>query len=111
MIVRLYSGDDGQSHFEDLNIPVGDVEHVALRSGGEMEIRKYSEGRFGDWHTARRRHYVIVLSGSMELGIGDGTVRRLGPGDVLLADDMTGQGHTSRLVGNPYMSAHVPLPD
>ena len=111
VIVRLYSGEDGQSHFEDLSIPVGDVENIALRPGGEMQIRKNVEERFGDWHTTGRRHYVIVLSGNMEIGIGDGTVRRLGPGDVLLPEDMTGRGHTSRLTGSPYMSVHVPLPD
>src|SRR6516225_12291675 len=33
----------------------------------------------------------------------------LGPGDVVLADDLTGQGHTTRSVGVPRISATVPV--
>jgi hypothetical protein len=53
---------------------------------------------------------MLSLSGQVEIGIGDGTVRRLGPGDVMLAEDLTGQGHTTRAVGNePRLSAAIPL--
>ena len=42
----------------------------------------------------------------------DGTVARVGPGDVVLAEDLTGQGHITRVVGNqPRMYAIVPLAD
>ena len=37
------------------------------------------------------------------------TQRRFGPGDVVLADDLTGQGHTTRSVGVPRISATVPV--
>jgi hypothetical protein len=47
----------------------------------------------------------------MEIGIGDGSKRRFGPGDVLLADDMTGQGHTRASVGEPRVSATVAVAD
>src|SRR5437870_7267535 len=32
-----------------------------------------------------------------------------GPGDVVLADDLTGQGHTTRSLGVPRISATVPV--
>ena len=48
------------------------------------------------WHTAPRRQWCITLSGSVEIGIGDGTVKTFGPGDVFLAEDITGQGHTAK---------------
>jgi hypothetical protein len=35
------------------------------------------------------------LSGSVDIGIGDGTVKTFGPGDVFLAEDVSGQGHTA----------------
>jgi len=41
--------------------------------------------------------------------MGDGTVRRFGPGDAVLFEDLTGQGHTSRTVGGDRLSAIVPL--
>jgi uncharacterized cupin superfamily protein len=43
---------------------------------------------------------VINLSGETEIEIGNGTKRRFGPGDILLAEDTSGQGHISRDVGN-----------
>ena len=46
------------------------------------------------------------LTGSV--GIGDGTKRMLNPGDILRVEDLTGQGHTTRSVGN-RISASVPL--
>ena len=35
----------------------------------------------------------------MDIEIGDGTVKRLGVGDILIAEDLTGQGHGTREVG------------
>ena len=67
-------------------------------------------GYFKDWHNAPRRQYVITLSGQVEFTIGDGTVKRLGPGDVLLAEDLTGRGHITRVVGSePRISTAIPL--
>lgn len=59
-----------------------------------------------------RRQYTITLAGEAEIEIGDGTVKRIGPGDVLLADDLTGQGHITRVVGEQQrFYAIVPLAD
>ena len=52
--------------------------------------------------------YVIVLSGQMEICIGDGTKRMFNPGDILQVEDLSGQGHTTRSVGN-RITASVPL--
>ena len=57
-------------------------------------------GDVNDWHVAPRRQYVINLSGHSEVEISDGTKLRFGPGDIFLADDTTGRGHISRVVGN-----------
>ena len=111
MIVRLYTGDDGQSHFEDLNIPSGDLGTLALKSGAGLTFHSYPDGWFVDWHTERRRQYVIVLSGRMEIGVGDGTIRRLGPGDIVQAEDVTGQGHTTRTYDGPRVAVSLPMPD
>ena len=108
MIIRLYTGGDGQAHFEDLNVPAGETETIALMPGADMTFRSFPDGSFSDWHTAPRVQYVIVLSGQMEIGIGDGTKRVLDPGDILQVEDVTGQGHTTRSVGN-RISASVAL--
>ena len=47
----------------------------------------------------------------MEIECGDRSKRRLGPGDILLADDTTGQGHLTREIEGPRRSLFIPLPD
>ena len=61
------------------------------------------------WHNESRRQYLIVLSGQMEITVGDGTARVLRPGDVLLAEDLTGQGHIVRnLEDKPFVRVTIP---
>jgi hypothetical protein len=93
----LYSGDDGKSHFEDLeqtdgsNYFLQNLPAKALVFKNDMN-REDLHG----WHTAPRRQWCITLSGSVEIGLGDGTKKIFGPGDVFLAEDVTGQGHTAK---------------
>jgi len=55
---------------------------------------------------------VITLEGQAEIGLGDGTKRIFNPGDVLLADDLTGKGHTTGVYGNiSRVSIAIPLAD
>ena len=75
-------------------------------------FRTTPPGHFVDWHNAPRRQYVITLEGEMEIGLGDGTVHRFGPGHVTLAEDLTGKGHTTRVVGTkPRLTATIHLGD
>jgi len=60
-------------------------------------------------HRAPAAIHFFILKGQMEIGIGAATTRRFGPGDVVLADDLTDQGHTTRSVGVPRVSATVPV--
>ncbi len=111
---RLYSGDDGESHFEDLEMPLeqaGEFSRVsALQDATGILFRETTGDYFIDWHNAPRRQYVIALDGQVEIEIGGGTRRRFGPGDVFLAEDTTGRGHISRAVdGRPRRSIFVPL--
>ena len=76
-------------------------------AGANLVFRCFPADYWSDWHTAPRRQYIFILAGQMEIGIGDGTTRRFGPGDVVLADDLTGQGHTTRSLGVPRISATV----
>ncbi len=110
MFVRIYTGADGQSHFEELDLDKGPVEWSKMQSATGAMFRKSEPGHFSDWHCAPRRQYVITLSGRMEIGIGDGATEQFGPGDVLLADDLTGKGHTTRVMGDePRVSVAIPL--
>ena len=113
-IIRLYTGRDGKSHFEDIEPrfePRGDKsESVELISHSGIVIRRFDPTRSNPWHHAPGRAAVFTLSGAVDIEIGDGTVRRLGPGDILIAEDVSGQGHVTREVGRePRVSVFVPL--
>lgn len=111
MIVRIYTGEDGQTHFEEMNVPSEGIQNVAIQAGANIVFRRFPANYFSDWHNAPRRQYIFILSGQMEIGIGDGAKRQFGPGDVVLADDMTGQGHTTASLGVERVSATVAITD
>ena len=115
-MVRVYTGDDGASHFEDLEIELedqGGAGRISSLWRGKGVIFREGDGDYSlDYHTAPRRPFVINLTGSVDVEVGDGTVRRIGPGEILLAEDTTGQGHISRAVnGEPRRCLFVPLDD
>lgn len=106
-IFRLYTGADGDSHMEKLELTTH-PELTALQGAKGVVFRASPPGYFSDWHTAPRRQYIITLSGEAEIGLRDGTTYRLGPGDVNMAEDLTGRGHTTRVVGNvPRVTATI----
>jgi len=114
-IIRVYAGTDGQSHFEEIHPrwePRDDRSETAeLIPGSGIMIRRFAPTRSNPWHHAPGRYAVFTLSGAVDIEIGDGTGRRLGPGDILIAEDLTGQGHGTREVGpEARVSIFVPLP-
>ena len=113
-VLRIYSGDDGESHFEDIEISLKDLGQAGKLSPLEQAtgvVFRTTDGDYAyDFHCAPRRQYVINLDASVEIEIGDGTKRVLGPGEILLAEDTTGRGHISRSVnGKPRRSIFVTL--
>ena len=113
-ITRLYSGPDGKSRFEDVEVPLKDKGDIGwwsrLRRATGITFRETGGDYYFDWHTAPRLQFVITLEGEVEIEAGDGTTRRFGPGDILLAEDTTGRGHISRAVNNqPHKMAFVNL--
>ena len=108
-VYRLYSGNDGQSHIEELDIAArADITQGLAVS--TITFREWEPGHFIDWHPAPRRQYIISLSGHIEIELGDGTKHTFNPGDARLVEDTTGQGHITRVPGDtPSISAVIPL--
>ena len=107
--IRLYTGEDGHSHIEEIDVSTH-PELTTLHKASGIVFRAMEPGLFSDWHVAPRRQYIITLSGEAEIGLYDGTVYRHGAGDVNLAEDLTGHGHTTRVLGDkPRVTAIVHL--
>jgi hypothetical protein len=112
-IVRLYTGPDNESHFEEVEIelnPTGHMHASALQPTQGIIFRSAPPDHLSDYHPVPKRQYVITLSGQVEIETGDGTIRRFGPGDVMLAEDTTGRGHITRVIGGqPRDYVFIPL--
>ena len=112
-VTRMYTGEDKQSHFEDPEIPMIPDKFGAKSDhlpGAGVFFQQNPEGASIGFHNASQRQFVITLSGVGELELGDGSRRQFGPGDILLADDTTGQGHITRIIQGPRRCVFVPLP-
>ena len=106
---RLYTGSDGKSHIEPIELAKAGDWTKGL-GATQISFSTWPVGRFLDWHPAPRRQFVIILSGQLEIGLGDGEKHVFGAGDARLVEDTTGQGHTTRVVGaEPVVTATVPL--
>ncbi len=113
-LIRIYTGPDGQSHFEDQQLELDDLGPMGMISakwpGSGVQFRQVAGDYHLDFHRAPRRQLVVNLTGSVEIEVGDGTKRLMGPGSILLAEDTTGQGHISRNVnGEPRTCLFVHL--
>ena len=118
--LHVFTGPEGVSVIEEREIemtPFTDTEgahglsSVVEQTTG-ISFRMVKAGYFLDFHTAPRRQYSISLTGSVEIGLPDGTLRQYGPGAVLLAEDMEGTGHSTRVIGDEdRFTLIIPLSD
>lgn len=114
-VMHMYGGADGESHMEVIELPRtagGDGHFVQSRlRATDVEIGDALPGDFIDWHGVSTPRFLIVLAGQLEVGLGDGSKHILSKGDIVLADDVTGRGHTSRTIGTePVRILTVRLP-
>lgn len=119
--IRLYADADGHSRFEDVTLQgrrsgVSESDLQAVFSqpfapGGEVVFRYVvEEADDSAPHNAPRRQFIISLTGRCEVETSTRETRQLGPGDVLLVEDLHGRGHTTRRVGEQQrLTLVIPL--
>ena len=112
--VRLWTGDDGNSCFEEGVIDLSRGERGDILSGivgvASISFRETGAGGAFEWHDAPARQFVITLSGTLDFQTRTGEHFILHPGDILLAEDTAGTGHSWKLVDeNPWRRAYVIL--
>lgn len=117
-VTRLYAGPDGQAHAAKTEVIVkpsassaGVEESETIKVSGAQFLRCLPDQEWG-WHTAPRRQYVVTLSGRGEVELAEGQKIPLNPGEVVLAEDVTGKGHITRSLGpEDLVLLFVPLAD
>ena len=115
-IPRVYSDAAGDSHFEDLTIPLNEGGAIGKLSEGmpvkELLFREVEATYDYDFHRAPQRQYIILLDGQIEIETSLGEKRAFKGGDVLLVEDVTGKGHKTRnLTPEKRRSIFVTLAD
>lgn len=119
-IIRFHATDDGGSLFEEIEIPI-DKPRInkfgsAMRQSDafaspSVRFVELPGGLDQGWHNAPARQIVCVLSGTVEVGTTDGEKRRWGPGAAFMPYDVSGKGHTTRVIEGPALAAYIQLPE
>ncbi|HYZ61294.1 MAG TPA: hypothetical protein VE650_02490 [Acetobacteraceae bacterium] len=112
--VRIWTGDDGDSYFEEGTIAFSPGARDDLLSfKAEATSISFQETKSGGtfaWHDAPARQFVITLSGTLDFQTRKREHFTIRPGDVLLAEDTTGTGHSWKLLDEqPWRRVYVVL--
>ena len=103
---RLYSDHRGESHFDDVQVNFAAVDYTeaapplnlsAITNATSTRFMEAPAGWSSDWHTSSGRTLFICLSGEWEVTVSDGESRRFAIGSVILVENTSGVGHSSRI--------------
>ena len=112
--VRLWTGDDQNSYFEEGVIELEPGQRGDWLSSKvdaiTISFQETASGGAFAWHTAPVRQLVITLSGTLDFQTREGEHFLLHPGNILLAEDTVGSGHSWKLTDNSsWRRAYVVL--
>jgi hypothetical protein len=105
---RTFATSDGESHFEDVEVPPELVQVVPGRPAFETSTPFSTRDTIlmhvgadwdGSWHPTPKRWFMVTLAGEIEITTSDSETRSFGPGCIWLLDDTTGKGHNTRVLG------------
>jgi hypothetical protein len=102
-IWRIFSGEDGKSRMEMLDVKMGPrglgLASAIFPATGVQVVYMPPEQEVR-WHNAPRRQIVATVAGEGELETGDGQVLVLRPGVMTVVEDVEGEGHLTRPRGD-----------
>ncbi len=118
---RIYTTPDGESHFDDVELPSKSVQVHPEAAAFEMSEKYGSSGlrftripagaRQVSWHTVPERVLTVRLDGAADYETSDGDTRTVPAGGFILFEDTHGKGH--RTVHSPQAQTvlWISLPD
>ncbi|MEM7371719.1 MAG: hypothetical protein AAF587_24095 [Bacteroidota bacterium] len=98
---RIFTDSEGNSHFETIPVHMEAKTDIGFYSTPEEKIsRMYFQHALPhhEWpfHSVKDKIQLVFLKGIMEFEVSNGERKQFGPGDVVLLDDHSGQGHKGR---------------
>lgn len=113
-VTRIYSDSNGDSHFEDMEVPLKDMGSVGKLSDPvdtkSLIFREVAPSYDWDFHTAPQRQYIILLDSEIEIETSLGEKRNFKAGEILLMEDIKGKGHkTKNILPMPRKSLFITL--
>jgi quercetin dioxygenase-like cupin family protein len=118
-LIRFHSTEDGASRFQEIEVPVdqsrpspagGLLKQSNAFPSPAVRFVELPAGLDQSWHHAPARQVVLVLSGCVEVETSDNQKRRCTAGQAFIADDLTGTGHSTRVIQGPATVLFVQLP-
>ena len=111
---RIYADEQGETHIGVLDV----AEHEAPLGPPPNPVGRMTEietvtsfvtlsvpvGTEAPSHNAPQPYICIVLSGQGEIVASDGTSLRVGPGELIFFDDVTGKGHITRAITDLHVA-------
>lgn len=103
-ITRIFSDSNGESHFEDFEIPLQNNGDIGFLSEDQpvksIVFREVLPSYDYDFHNAPDRQYIILLDGGVEIETSLGEKRTFETGSILLVEDTVGKGHKTKNLEN-----------
>jgi hypothetical protein len=92
-VIHIFADENGVSHVNRVKV-VGSPKPLPADAVIASSIGRGVE----DWHQAPAKTFTINVVGDIEGEVSDGTKVRIGKGDLVYLEDLTGKGHVTRLL-------------
>lgn len=84
-------------YFGEMKTPLGLSEKQPVQS---LMFARTPTTFVDKWHPTPHIQYIVILAGEVEIYVELGDPRKFGPGSVIKLEDLRGQGHYAKVVGN-----------
>ena len=115
IVTRIYADPQGKACIERRLVPMAPDSSGRATSPDVAALRLFFRdtppAHVHQKHRAPQRKFIFVTCGVGEIELGDGSRHRFAPGDILFAEDTTGDGHVTRTLEGMRGFAHVPVAD
>lgn len=111
--VVLYTDTDGRATFREEEVPLAEGTPQSMLSAvfpsAGYQLRESPVGFRSEWHCTPKPQWVFILSGEMQIGLQDGSLRSFQPGEHFFSADTLParasfdpkvHGHWSRQAGD-----------